>query len=55
VELAKYYEHHEKNLNEAVNITEQALRELPVHRQQDGTDLEHRLNRLKIKLFRKKI
>ncbi|MBU4445711.1 ribonuclease H-like domain-containing protein [bacterium] len=53
-ELAKYYEHHEKNLDEAVKITEQALRELPVHRQQGKTNLEHRLTRLKTKLSRKK-
>jgi len=50
VELAKYYEHRENKYAEAIKICQSALKELPVHRNEERLHIEKRINRLSKKL-----
>ncbi|MCF7804287.1 MAG: ribonuclease H-like domain-containing protein [Candidatus Marinimicrobia bacterium] len=52
VELAKYYEHQEKNFVAAMEYVNTVIEQLPGHREDELAALEHRLNRLRRKLER---
>ncbi|MGD0916960.1 MAG: ribonuclease H-like domain-containing protein [Thermodesulfobacteriota bacterium] len=49
VELAKYYEHRLKDCERAIAFVEQALEQIPPHRQKEIADLLHRKQRLEQK------
>ncbi len=50
VELAKYYEHQEKNIGEALKYTEKILAKLTAGRIREQAELEHRQQRLTRKI-----
>jgi len=49
-ELAKYLEHHRKNLSSALIIVDRLLRELPIRDPRRKAELQHRRNRLLAKI-----
>jgi len=50
LELAKYFEHREKDFKRAKKIVEEALVKIPTHRSREVEELHYRLNRLQRKI-----